>query len=611
MLRLRRQAQSGSQGTGADPVAAIHRAPRGRPLPLSFGQRRIWLADRWQPENPAYNVPFAFRLLGRLDGATLDAAFAGIVQRHESLRTRFLEEGGEPFQVIEPPRPVPVPRIDLSPLPEEARLAEARRLAAESARHPFDLESGRLLRVHVLVLGTDDHALLTVLHHIAADAWSIGIFVREFITLYQAGLEERPAALPELPIQYADFAAWQREGRAAALATQAAFWKERLGSVPVLDLPADRPRPPALSGWGAQTSRWWTRPVLEGLQTFARRHGATVFMSLLAAFQTLLSRYAGQDDVSVGTPVAGRSRVELEPLIGFFVNTLVLRADLSGDPAFAALLARVRESTLEAFAHQDVPFEQVVEAVRPGGEPLFQVMFNFQSGTGMPRGIPGVELSRLAFEAGVSMFDLTLDCREIGGALLVEVEHSTDLFDPPTVERLLDHLEILLAAALDDPGLTVAELPLLSAAERHAVMAGWNDTSAVSEGEAEAGFVHRQFAEQARQTPDAPAVVFGEEGEGVWTYAELRRRAAGLARHLRALGVGPEVRVGICAGRTPERVASVLAVLEAGGAFVPLDPDDPPERLALVVEDARPAVLLAEERLRGRLPAEAGALSCP
>ncbi|HYG62085.1 MAG TPA: condensation domain-containing protein, partial [Thermoanaerobaculia bacterium] len=606
MLRLRRQAQRGPEGAGAAPaprVTSIPRAPRDRPLPLSFGQRRLWLTDRLQPGNPAYNVPFAFRVAGRLDGVGLDAAFAGIVRRHESLRTRFVAdplEDVEPLQVVGPPAPVPVPRVDLGNLPEDTRLAEARRLAAEVARHPFELESGRLLRVVLLALGTDDHALLTVLHHIAADAWSIGIFIREFIALYQAHLEKRPPALPELPVQYPDYAAWQREHRAEELAAQASFWKERLSGIPALDLPADRPRPAALSGRGAQTSRWWQQPVLEGLRAFARRQGVTVFMSLLAAFQALLARSTGQDDVSVGTPVAGRGREELEPLIGFFINTLVLRTDLSGDPSFSALLARVREATVEAFAHQDVPFEQVVEAVRPGGAPLFRVMFNYQSRPEVSAGIPGVELSRLQFEAGVSMFDLTLDCREIGDSLLVETEYSTDLFDAPTVERLLGHLETLLAAALAGPMRPFSELPLLSPAERHAVLTEWNDTP--GETWDTKGFVHAQFADQARRAPDSLALVFGEEGEGAWTYAELRRRAGSLARRLRSLGVGPEVRVGICAGRTPERVASVLAVLKAGGAFVPLDPDDPRERLAWIFEDARPAVLLAEERLRGRLP---------
>ncbi|HEX2645165.1 MAG TPA: condensation domain-containing protein, partial [Thermoanaerobaculia bacterium] len=372
MLRLRQKAAR-REPAGPD-LAPV---PRDRPLPLSFGQRRLWLADRWQPGNPAYNLPFAFRITGALDGAALDAAFRGIVRRHESLRTRFAGDGNEPLQIVEPAGPVPVPRIDLRALPEAARLGEARRLVAAAARLPFDLESGRLLRVSLLVLGPDDHAILAVLHHIAADAWSIGVFIREFIALYLG------QSLPELPVQYPDFAVWQRERLAVEMASQAAFWKERLaGAAPVLDLPADRPRPAALSGRGAHVSLRLAQPVVEAVQAFARRQGATVFMVLLAAFQALLARYAGQDDVSVGTPVAGRGRAELERLIGFFVNTLVLRTSLADDPPFRDLLARVRATTVEGFAHQDVPFEQVVEAVgippevrQHGRTPLFQVMF--------------------------------------------------------------------------------------------------------------------------------------------------------------------------------------------------------------------------------------------
>jgi amino acid adenylation domain-containing protein len=591
-------------------LPALAPVPRTALLPLSFAQQRLWFLDQLEPGNPAYNIPMAIRLEGELDASALTAALTEIVRRHEGLRTVFVRAGdGEPAQQIQPAGPFPLPVVDLGGLGDFNKAeTEARRLAAAEARRPFDLARGPLLRVTRVALGAAESHLLVTLHHIAGDGWSLGVLVRELTALYGAFAAGRPSPLPELPVQYADFALRQRRELAGpALEIELSHWRERLAGSPALDLPVDRPRPLVQTYRGAALAFELPGDLLAAMHAFARRRGATLFMILLTAFQALLSRWSGQSDINVGSPIAGRTRLQTEGLIGLFVNTLVLRTRLDGAPGLAALLDRVRATTLAAYAHQDVPFERIVEELQPKRDlartPLFQVMLALQNAPFGALELPGLRLELLPVATGTAKFELTLTFTESGGALSVlygTAEHNRGLFDATTVRRLLGHFGALLRASLADPEQSVLGLPLLGAAERHALLAEWNDIA----GPTASSLLLDLFAAQARQRPGAVAVAWGEER---LTYAELDRRADILARRLRRLGVGPEVRAGVLLERSPDLVVAQLAVLKAGGAYVPLDPAHPAARLSFLAADAGLAAVVS----RGELAARITAAPCP
>jgi len=574
--------------------------PRGGDLPLSFAQQRLWLIDQLEPASPAYNLPAALRLRGTLAVPALTAALAEIVRRHEILRTVFRTVDGEPLQVVAPPLPVSLPVVDLSGLPAAEFAAEP--LIGDEARRPFDLARGPLVRFQLLRLGLEDHIAILNMHHIVSDGWSGKILIQELTALYRAFLAGEPSPLAELPIQYADFALWQRGWlKGEALESELACWREQLlGLPPVLELPSDRPRPPVQGTGGRERSLSLPDELSAELAGLARREAATLFMVLLSAFQTLLHRYSGKDDISVGTPVAGRNRVETEQLIGFFVNTLVLRGDLAGDPDFLHLLARLRDVTLQAYRHQDLPFEKLVEELRPerslSHTPLFQVMFALQNESREELELPGAQITPLSVETRVAKFDLLLDLSEAPSGLAGTLQYRTDLFDAATMERMAGHFQQLLRGLVRAPGRRLSELELLSEPERFQLLE-WNATEASYDTEES---LHGLFEAQARRTPELVAVEFADQA---LSYAELDERANRLAWRLQELGVGPEALVGVCAERSIEMVVGLLAVLKAGGAYVPLDPDHPRERLAYVLDEARVPVLLVQSHLADRLPA--------
>jgi amino acid adenylation domain-containing protein len=585
------------------PAPPLRRARRDGPLPLSFAQERLWFLNRLQPGSPAYNMPTALQARGELSPALLEAILNEVVRRHEALRTTFPWRAGQPAQEIAPPRRWTLPLVDLSTLPEEVGLAEARRLAAEEAGRPFDLEQGPLLRASLLRLGSAEHALLLTLHHIVSDGWSMGVLVGEITALYRAVLAGRPSPLPELPFQYADFAVWQREWLTGAeLERQLSYWRQRLAGAPdSLNLPTDRPRPATPTHRGGRVTKVWGPDLSRRLTQLALDHEATPFMVLLSGFQALLGRLTGQDDVPVGSPIANRNRMEIEPLIGFFVNTLVLRGDLSGDPPFRELLARVRRTTLEAYGHQDLPFEQLVETLRPqrslAMNPLFQVIFALQNTPGEAVELPGLSFASLELERATARFDLELGLWEAGDSLVLDLGYSAELFDESTAQRAAVALETLLQGMLADDVQQLSELPLLPAAARHQIVSEWNDTRPALEPRN----VVERFAAQVAATPDALALEAG--GERL-TYADLDRRANRLAHRLRRQGVGPEVVVGLFVERTPEVAAGILGIWKAGGAYLPLDPGQPRERLVYLLEDSRVPVIAVGAGLAAALPSQ-------
>ncbi|HEV2148540.1 MAG TPA: amino acid adenylation domain-containing protein, partial [Longimicrobiaceae bacterium] len=596
-------------GTAAPPVVPVPRDPL-RGLPLSFAQQRLWFIDRLQPGSAAYNIPAAMRIRGALDVGALRRAFTEVVRRHEALRTVLVDEGGEAMQVILPAAPVPLPVLDFSGLAGETRQAEALRRPGEEGRRPFDLSRGPLLRVALARLGEEEWLLCLTMHHVVGDGWSIVVLARELSTLYVAYREGRESPLPELPVQYADYAVWQREWlRGEVLEAQLRYWREQLeGAPPLLELPTDHLR---RGGPGAaEASRGFAVPagVTRALRGLGRRESATLFMTLLAGWQSLLGRYAGQEDVVVGTPVAGRSRAEVEGLIGFFVNTLVMRADLGGDPTFRELLGRLREAALGAYQHQEVPFEKLVEEL--GVErslaqtPLFQVMFVLQNNERAVLELGHATLERVESGTSAARFDLSLHLEETDRGIEGALSYRRELWDAGTMARLLDQFGHLLEQVAAYPERRLSELSLLRAAEREQVLAAWNATAAPYPRER---CLHELFAEQAALTPDVPAVVFGAE---VLTYAELDRRSNHVAHVLRRSGAGPEVRVALCLERGPDQLVALLAALKAGGAYVPLDPAYPTERLASLIEDAGAPVVLTRSHLRDRLPASGAEVLC-
>src|SRR5579871_1022001 len=592
---------AGSSGSGSSSAPGLVRVSREGRLPLSFAQQRLWFIDQLEPGSALYNVPMALRLTGVLDVAALEASLNTLLERHEALRAVFREAEGAPYQVIRPYAPTELSVTDLSILASEAREQEAQHLINEEAQRPFDLSTGPLFRASLLKLGEEEHVLLLTLHHIVSDGWSQGLVTKELTAAYLAFRAKRPPTLPELPIQYADYAAWQRQWlQAEELERQVQYWKQHLAGAPaLLELPTDRPRPAIQSYRGARLRQEFSPELTASLKALCRREGATLFMTLLAAFQTLLARYSSQDDIVVGTTIANRTQSEIEGLIGFFVNTLALRVDLSGDPSFVELLGRVREACLGGYAHQDLPFEKLVEEISPqrslSQSPIFQVLFSLANAPSMGLELEGLHVERILSESINAKFDLSLVLVETQGKLASVLEYNTDLFDAARIQRMLGHFQVLLEALVAAPEQKIAHLPLLTQAER-SQLAGFNATQRDYDLH---GGIHQLIEAQVERTPDAIALVFEKQQ---LTYRELNARANRLAHLLRAQGVGPDGLVGLHLHRSVEMVVGILAVLKAGGAYVPFDPTYPSERLAFMLADAGVPLLLTQRALEGSLP---------
>jgi amino acid adenylation domain-containing protein len=576
-------------------------AKRGCPLPVSFEQERLWFLYQLEP-NATYNIPLGFRIKGQLNQEVLERCLDQIIQRHETLRTRFETVEDRPVQVIEPFISLKIPLVDLCSLPQPQREAQAMHLCTEEARSTFDLNRGDILKVKLFRLEIDDHFLFLNMHHIASDGWSVSVFFNEMNALYRAFIEGKPSPLPELPVQYADFAVWRRQWlQGEVLEKQLGYWKKQLlGAPELLELPADRPRPTVQSYNGAIIRGQLPATLAKALHELSRTEGTTMFMTLLAAFQTLLHRYTGSQDILVGTPVSGRQYTEIEGLIGFFVNTLVMRGNLSGNPSFRILLGRTRDVALEAYAHQNLPFEKLVQQLHPqrnmSHAPVFQVLFGLQNEPETPLELTGLDLTPIALHTGTSKFDLSVFVKEHSGALELIVEFSTDLFEVGTVRRLLGHYQTLLEGIISNPDENPSRLPLMTESQRHEILVEWNRTETKYPKDR---CLHELIEEQVLRTPEAVAVVF--EGQKL-TYRELNARATTLARHLQRQGVGPDVLVGICADRSLEMVVGLMGILKAGGAYVPLDPQYPKDRLAFMLEDSAVTVLLTQAHIAGRLP---------
>jgi len=594
--RVERELKAGS-GTAAPPILPV---PRDRDLPLSFAQQRLWFLHQMEPDSPVYNIPVALRLMGDVAPADLAASLGEIVRRHEVLRTTFETRAGQAVQIVPPPRPVELPLVDLWDLPAQLRDAEAQRLACEEGSRPVDLVRGPVLRVSLLRLGPFEHLFLGTLHHIAGDGWSIGILVRELAALYGALAEGRPSPLPELPVQYADFAVWQREWlQGEALADLLVYWTGQLGRSPAgLELPVDRPRPAVQTFRGAYRRLELPPTLSRALYDLCRKESTTPFMALLAVFATLLGRYAGQNEVVVGTPIAGRNRIETEALVGFFVNTLALRLDLDGDPTFLQLIAQAREVALGAYSHQDVPFERLVEELRLerdlSRQPLFQVMLVLQNLPRQSFQLPGLEIQPFRVDRATAKLDLTLSLTSEPDGITGALSYNTDLFDAATAERLLGHFQTLLEAVAANPSARISTLPVLSSPERHQLVVEWN-------GVPEKGAVrpvHELFEAQVRKTPEAPAVIFPG---GQLSYAQLDARSGRLAARLGARGVAPGSRVAVSVDRSADMAVALLGILKAGGTYVPLDPSYPRERLEYMVADSRAELLVTQPALAAGL----------
>ena len=585
-------------------------------FPTSFAQQRLWFLDQLAPGTCFYNVPITLRLMGAINDAALTQSFNEIVRRHEALRTTFAWMDGQPVQVIAPRWDVSLPCIDLQSLPTLERTVALQRLLSEAMQRSFDLSQGPLLQLLLIQLSETEYVLLLNFHHIVFDEWSSGVFIQELGALYTAFKQDQPSPLGELPIQYADFAHWQREWlQGDVLETQLAYWRQQLSQVAVLDLPTDRPRPPVQSYRGTTRQLEIPQGLMEALESLSQQVGVTLFMTLLAGFQTLLHRYTGQTDIAVGSPIANRNRSELEGLIGFFVNSLVLRADLSGDPMFRDLLERVRSVALAAYAHQDVPFEKLVEELHPerhlSRNPLFQVVFALQNAPMSQLELPGLTLRSSNFETTTTRFDLELylwecsdDFRSLWGdgwnhaaGLRGVMVYNTDLFDPTTILRLVESFQTLLEGIAANPNQRLSELSVLTASQQQQLLVEWNQTRREYPYN---HCIHQLFEAQVEQSPDAIAVQFGGNA---FTYRALNNGSNQLAHYLRSLRIRAGARIGICMKRSAEMVAGLLGILKAGGAYVPLDPSYPIERLRWMIEDAEVSVLLTQYQCLERLGA--------
>jgi amino acid adenylation domain-containing protein len=612
LLKQQLLSRAASKKPGSHPaLEAIPLQPRqGQPFPLSFAQQRMWFLEQLKPGTSHYNTPFGVRIRGPLAVEHLAESLSEVVQRHEALRTYFVSVHGDPVQIIESRENVELRLVDIRDLPVSTREDDARRMAQEESRRPFDLSAGPPFRASLFRLSDQDHVLVLVLHHIITDAWSLEILFREMSAGYEARVRGKQSSLPPLPVQYADFAVWQRtllEG--PQMEAEFAFWRAQLAGAPAtLELPTDFSRP-LMQTVGGETEYDFLPPALsEGVEELARRERGTPFMVMMAAFQIMMSRYSAQEDIVVGTPIAGRTRSEIEPLIGCFINTLAIRSDLSGDPNVRQLIEKVRHTSLEAFAHQELPFEKLVEKLNPQRQtshaPLFQTMFMLQTASTTDREMYGLEVTPLDLTSGSAKFDLTLAIVRRAQGMRMGMTYNVDLFEPATARRMLGHFRTLLEGMVANPDARISSLPLLSMRERDQILVDWNRTAANYPREK---CIYQLFEDQVEHTPEKTAVIF--EGKPL-TYGELNRRANLLAGHLRDLGVGPDVLVGLCAERSLEMLVGEYAILKAGGAYVPLDPSYPSERIAFMIEDSGIRVLLTQQRLLKQLPAIDGTTFC-
>jgi amino acid adenylation domain-containing protein/non-ribosomal peptide synthase protein (TIGR01720 family) len=579
----------------------IKRRTQSTPAPLSFAEQRLWFLYQLEGENSIYNLPFALLLNGNLNKAALEGAIAEILRRHEVLRTRFQVINDTTVRLVDPETTVTLKVVDLQDLPEAEQLTTVKRLVTIEAEKPFDLANDPLVRVHMWRMSSQSHVLLINMHHIVSDAWSMEIFTQELSALYKAFLSGEPSPLPELPIQYTDFAVWQHQWLTGeVLEKQLDYWKQQLAGAPeVLALPIDRPRQAVQAFRGATVSFLLPNSHEEALKALSKRTGVTLFMTLYAAFVTLLYRYTGSDDIVVGTPTANRNRPEIEGLIGFFVNTLVLRTDLSDNPIFEDVLSKVRDVMLGAYAHTDLPFEKLVEELKLERDlsytPLVQVMFVLNEP--MPQiQMAGLTVSWLAVETATAKFDLTLSFENTPSGLIGNWKYNTDLFDASTIARMTGHFQTLLEGIVANPQQRVSQLSLLTERERHQLLVEWNNTTKKYPFDK---CIHQLFEAQVERSPDAIAVVFEDKQ---LTYRELNQQANQLAHYLKSLGVGPEVLVGICVERYLEMVVGLLGILKAGGAYVPLDPVYPSERIAYILSDSQVPILLTQKKLVASLP---------
>ena len=577
----------------------VRRTPR-ESASVSYGQQQVWLHAQMAPNLPLYNEPVTIHRIGPLGVPALERAFNEIVRRHEAWRTSFQTVDGQPVQVVHPPPYISLPVSDLRSLPEAVREAEALKIATEDSRVPLDMASVPLFRVRLIRLGDEEHRLFLTLSHIIFDGVAIyRVFLPELAALYEAFAAGKPSPMPDLPIQYADYAEWQRRVIApAALADNMAYWRKQLaGPLPVLELPVDRSRRSTQTFRGSMHPFVLESSLAAAVKSISQRQGVTRFMTLLATFAAILHRYSGQDDILIGTVTAGRKHCETEKLLGYFLNTVMLRIDLSGDPSFRELLSRVREVTLEALAHDDVPFAQLVRELQPKRQgdrsPLFQVMFSLEPP--MASLDPAWQLTQMDVDTGATKYDVYLELDERPEGILARFHYSTDLFDAATIARMEGHWRTMIEAAVADPARRISDLPLLTESERAKFQAQW---PAMAQPYPEST-IHALFEAQAKRSPHAIAVAVGDRQ---LTYSELNRRANQLAWYLQKRGVGPDVLVALCMERSLEMVVGLLGILKAGGAYLPLDPDYPQERLALVLSDARPRVLLTQQTLRPRLP---------
>jgi amino acid adenylation domain-containing protein len=575
---------------------------RDGPLPLSFAERRLWFLDQYEPATATYNIPHALRLRGRLDERALEVALGQLVARHESLRTRFVSREGDPHRVIDPAEPLMLGRVSLEGLPEPEREVQANVLLLQEARRPFDLAAGPLFRPVLLRLCDEEHVLSLTVHHIVSDAWSRAVMQRELVALYGALLRSEGPSLPPPYLHYADYAAWQQEWlQGSRLTDQMQFWKERLSDVPAMALPTDHSRPPVQTTRGALLPFEVPRDITRGLEELARREAATPFMVLLTGFGVLLQRYSDQCDIVVGTPIANRQFEEFEPLIGFFINTLVLRANFSGDPTIREVLSRVREVCLAAYAHQDAPFEKVVELLQPTRDlsrsPLFQVMFSLDDGEIGSRLLGQCTMEELTVDPGIAHFDLGLYLERADGKIAGNFEFNSDLFDRSSIERLRQHLRTMLAAVASSPDQRISAMPFLSEAERHGILFEWNATDSSSD---RAGDIQDMLERQVRRTPDGTAIVFHDRHV---TYRELNRQANQLAHALLRRGILRETPVGVLLHRSPKMLVAVLGIIKAGGVVVPLDPSYPINRRTYMLTESGAPLVLTQSELRAQLPA--------
>ncbi len=592
-------AQRGEQRHRFEPIKTVSRE---RQIPLSLQQKRLWFLDQMEPGGPFYNIPAAFSIAGDLDIQILEASLNKMIRRHEVFRTTISTLDGNPFQVISDFKSAPLPVIDLSHFEPVKRQSEIHKLCEAEALGAFSLEKGPLFRCKLLKVDEKEHIILFTVHHIISDGWSMGIFIRELSAIYEARLKNAEDILPPLPVQYADFAVWQNNWLQSDLyRDQLNYWKKKLlGGPDLLNLPMDHPRPSNQTYHGKHIAFRIPQEVANGLKNISRQEGATLFMTLLAAFKTMLFHYSRQEDICVGTPIANRNRSDIENLIGFFVNTLVLRSEVSASFSFRELLRHVRETCLEAYTHQDVPFEKIVDVVQPDRDlshtPLFQVMFVLQNNPVHSIGLPGLEFSSLEVENGISQFDLTLTLEEYENSLSGSFEFNTDLFELETIERMVVHFQNLLKGIAANPQKRISGYPILSDREQLDILVNWNTTSREYPLDK---CLHQIFEDQVNKTPDSPAIATNDK---TYTYRELNALANRLARYLQDSGVGPESLVGISIEKSAELLIGILAILKAGGAYVPLDPNYPRERLAYMVKDSRITVLITQAKAEAKFP---------